>query len=185
MKKLLSSFVILSLLASFNYANNFYSLNIKTIDGKKIDLNSYKDRKILFIILPLNNNDSSIAIINALSIFRNKYRSKIEVIGIPSIEEGFKIGDEKKLKKIYNEDRKMDIIITEGMKVKKSWGNDQSQLFKWLTGKEQNQHFNQDVKGVGHKFFVDEKGNLYAVLSPAASLYAPVIDKIVNKPPAN
>jgi len=182
MKKLLSSFVILSLLTSFNYSNDFYSLDIKNIDGKKIDMNSFKGRKILFIILPLNDNDSSAVIINELAAFKNKYRSKIEVIGIPAVEEGFKKGDEKNILQIYKVHRNLDIIITEGMKVKKTSGNNQSELFKWLTGKDQNHHFNQDVKGVGHKFFVDEKGNLYAVLSPAASLYASVIDKIVNKP---
>lgn len=177
----MSSLAILFVLTSFNYNEDFYSFSLKDIEGKAINLNSYKGKKVLIMIIPLNEN--GMATINELGGFKTKFGDKIKIIGIPSIEEGYKNGDESILKKLYTLDRNIDIVITEGVKVMKT-GN-QSELFKWLTDNKKNGHFKQDVKGVGHKFFVNEKGKLYAVLSPRASLSATVIDRIVNQQAEN
>jgi len=179
--KYVLSLIALFLLLSFGQLDGIYSLTLKTIDGNKIELSQYKGKKILFILLPLSDQDTTVSI-NDIARLQTKYKSSLVIIGIPSEEAGYKTEDADKLKKIYS-DANANIIIAEGMKVKKGTG--QSPLFQWLTNKDMNHHFDQDVEGVGSKFFVDEKGNLYAVLSLKASLYAPMIDKIVNKPPVN
>ena len=72
------------------------------------------------------------------------------------------------------------------MHVSKTAGTSQASLFQWLTHKEENRHFDQDVAGTGYKFFVDETGRLYAVLGPGIRLSSPVINKILSKPaPSN
>jgi hypothetical protein len=50
---------------------------------------------------------------------------------------------------------------------------------KWLTNKNENGHFDLDVRGPGQKFFVNEQGKLYSVLGQM-SLSSPFINKIVN-----
>lgn len=179
MKKLLCSLIAFALISSI-HAQDFYSASLTSIDGKNIDLNTYKGKKVLIIVLPLNESD--VTVINDLAAFKSRYQSKINIIGIPAIDEGYKNGDEKKLNKIYKLDKNIDMVISGGIYVKKISSTAQSDLFKWLTNKKGNGHFDQDVKGIGHKFFVNETGELYAVLSPEALLSARMVEKIVNHP---
>lgn len=170
------SLIALTVLLSFRPSGDIYSVAVKAIDGNNIDLNQYKGKKVLFVVLSPAGNDAAIDV-NQLAQLQDKYRSTLVVFGIPSIEEGFKASDADKLKMLYND---AHIILTEGMNVKK--GEQQSSLFKWLTNKDQNRHFDQDVQGVGAKFFVDESGELYAVMGPSLTLAHPFMDKILTKP---
>lgn len=177
--KYLFSLIALSVLLSFSPSGDIYSVAVKAIDGNKLDLSQYKGKKLLFVVLSHSGEDSTISV-NQLAQLQEKYRSTLVVIGIPSIEAGFKAVDADKLTKRYKD---AHIIITEGMNVKK--GGQQAALLQWLTSKEQNRHFNQDVQGVGSKFFVDEGGGLYAVMGPNFSLASPFMDKILTKSPRN
>lgn len=176
MKYILGLITVL-LLFSFNYPGDIYSTSLKTIGGNKLDLSQFKGKKLLFIVLPLTSQDTTVSI-DQLSKLQTRYKNSLIVIGIPSEEAGFKKGDEENMKKLYK-DLPSNLIIAEGMKVKK--GKQQSSLFQWLTNKSKNRHFDQDVEGVGNKFFVDEKGELYAVLGPRNKLTNPVIEKILSK----
>lgn len=183
MKKFISILIAIYALVSYSYGQDFYAITLNSIDGKKIDLNSYKGMKVLIVVIPLN--DSSAAAIDELASFKQNLGKKIAIIGIPSIEDGYRKADDNKLNKLYKQDRNIDIVIAEGIKVKKSSGTDQSQLFKWLTNHTRNGHFNDDAQGVGHKFFINEKGKLYAVLSPRMPLSGRAMGKIVNQPAGN
>jgi glutathione peroxidase len=176
MKYLLSLIAITALL-SFRYLDDIYNIALKTIDGTKIELSQYRGKKILFIVLPLSSQDTTVSI-SQISQLQTKYQSSLVVIGIPAEETGYKSSDADNLKKLYK-DASANFIIAEGMKVKK--GSEQSSLFQWLTSKEKNHHFDQDVQGVGAKFFVDEAGELYAVMGPRLKLTSPVIDKIIAR----
>lgn len=176
--KRISLLAALIFLAAFSNAQDLYAVPLKTIDGKTIDLTTFKGGKILFLILPLSDGDTTL---NSLALFQQKYGDKVQTIGIPAMEEGFKKGDEMKLKRLY-QDKNINLLIAEAMEVKKSSGSQQSPIMQWLTNKDNNRHFNMDVKGIGQKFFVDETGKLYAVIGPEFSLNAPVIDRVVNKP---
>lgn len=164
-------------------AQDFYNLPINSLDGKKIDLHSYKGKKVLIVIIPFN--DSNANVIDELARFKNGIGSKVSIIGIPSIEEGYRKADDSKLIKLYRNDRNIDLVIAEGIKVKKASGTTQSELFKWLTDPTRNGSFNKDVTGLYHKFFVNEKGKLYAELGPRTSLFARPVAKIVNYPIGN
>jgi glutathione peroxidase len=173
---------IFSLLAltlmSFYLTGDIYSIEVKNINGYKIDLNQFRGKKMLFIVLPLSEQDT-ILTANQIAQLQNKYQSSLAVIGVPAIETGFKAADAAQLKNLYKQ--APNLIITEGMNVKK--GTQQSALWKWLTSKEQNHHFNQDVQGIGSKFFVDEGGQLYGVMGPNLKLTSPLMDKILSKQP--
>lgn len=178
MKRFFTVVWVLLALSSGLLAQDVYSLPVKTIEGRLLDLSAYKGKKVLVYILPISASDSNFV---KLVSFKQKWGDRIAVIGVPALEEGFKKGGENQLKNTYK-DAGIDLVITEAMQVKKDAGAKQAPLFQWLTGKDQNRHFEADVRGVGHKFFLDEAGKLYAVIGPEFSLLAPGIDRILNKP---
>lgn len=171
--------ITLFVLLSFRPMDDIYDITFKTIDGDRIELSQYKGKKLLFILLPLSVQDTTVSV-NDITRLQTKYQNSVVIIGIPSEEAGYKTQDAGKLKKIYR-DAGASIIIAEGMKAKKSTG--QSSLFQWLTNKDMNHHFDRDVQGVGSKFFVDEQGELYAVMGPKLTLTNPVIDRILTRSP--
>lgn len=175
--KYVLNFISLFLLLSFRPIDGIYDITIKTIDGNKIELSQYKGKKLLFMLLPLSVQDTTVSI-QDIALLQTKYQSSLVVIGIPSEEAGYKKQDADKLKKMCME-ASANIIIAEGMKVKKGAG--QSSLFQWLTNKDMNRHFDQDVVGVGSKFFVDEGGELYAVMGPNSALTNSLTDRIVTR----
>lgn len=176
MKYVLSP-ILLLLLLSFRPSDGIYDITLKTIDGNKIELSQYKGKKLLFIILPLSSQDTTVSIKDIAGL-QAKYQNSLVIIGIPSKEAGYKTEDADKLKNIYR-DAGANIIIAEAMKTKKNTG--QSSLFQWLTNKDMNHHFDRDVQGVGSKFFVDEEGELYAVMGPKLTLTNPLIDRILTR----
>ena len=138
---------------------------------------SLKVKKMVFITVSGNESDSALGY---LSAFCKQYKDSVEFIGVLSFEDGFSENNKQEVKKRFKEFKKLDIELTEGMNTKKTSAN-QSELMRWLTRKEQNQHFDNDVM-VGQKFFVDESGVLYAVIGPRTSLSDPVIARILSRP---
>lgn len=167
----------ITLLLSFSFVNDIYSLPLRAMDGKKIDLHQYKGKKLLFVILPASATDTTISAAELMA-FQQKYSGAITTIGIPAEEMGFKKSEAEKVKALFGSIGS-SFILSEGMKVKKGAG--QPDLFQWLTSKDKNRHFDQDVQGVGSKFFVDETGELYAVMGGQVKLSHPVIDRIVAR----
>jgi glutathione peroxidase len=180
MKKFLSILPLMFLFYSFTTVEDIYAFYFKTIEGRIIHLDNFKGKKILFVLIPVFEKD--VEKIRELETFQNKYKDQVVIIGIPAVEEGLEKRNEKLLWKMYKEDRKTDIIICEPVHSKKAAGPLQSDVLRWLTDKEKNRRFNEDVRGVGHKFFVDEVGRLYAVMGPEISFTNPIIEKIMNKP---
>ncbi|KYP13481.1 hypothetical protein [Flavihumibacter sp. CACIAM 22H1] len=54
-------------------------------------------------------------------------------------------------------------------------------LLRWLTQKGGNQHFEVEKLEVGQKFFVDGKGELYAILPPDFTLTDPRIHAVLTR----
>jgi glutathione peroxidase len=176
--KYLLSLITCLLLFSFQQTEAIYDVTLTSIDGNKIELSQYKGKKLLFILLPLSAKDTTVSI-NDIAALQTKYQSSLVIIGIPSEEAGYQTQDADRLQQIYK-DARTNIIITEGMKVKKGTG--QSSLLQWLTSKDKNHHFDQDVQQqVGSKFFVDEAGELYAVMGTQLKLTSAVTDKILSR----
>ena len=169
-----------TLLLAFTPVQDIYSLVIKTIDGQAVALSQYKGKKLLVVILPVSATDTTITV-QQISALQKRYDKSVMIIGVLSEEVGYHKKDDSKLKKMYD-NPKNTFLITEGMKVKKDSLDKQTPLFKWLTNKGTNKHFNNDVKGVGHKFFIDEAGELYAVIGSEIRLDNPMIDRILSKP---
>jgi glutathione peroxidase len=167
-----------SLFAQQTSNESLYAIPLKTINDVPVNLSHLKGKKILFIVLPLSANDTTVSI-SELKALQKKYND-VAVIGVPALDLGFTNGMKNSIKSIYA-DQSANFTLTEGMKVKRSNGNGQSSLFQWLTQVSTNRHFNQDVTGVGQKFFVDEKGELYAVFNARIRLTHRAVDKALTR----
>lgn len=156
---------------------SIYQVPVKDIDGNPINLNSYAGKKILFYLLPLSSSDSNYV---QLQAFKSRYLDTVQIIGIPSIEDGFQqASGAASLKALY---ANTGIVIAQGMHTRKSSGTNQSELMQWLTNRSKNQHFDMDALGIGHKFFVSGTGREFAVMPPQVPLTAPLFDRIVRSP---
>ncbi|HEY8401161.1 MAG TPA: hypothetical protein VIK89_07865 [Cytophagaceae bacterium] len=170
-------FLFLSVLFSTNLlaqAPSFYSQPLKDIDGNVIDLNTYTGKKVLVIVVPVNPVDS---ILVQLDSFAVKHGNRISIIGVLAEEFGYQIENKTAIKAMY---AGKNLVLTEGMQVRKAAGEDQSALLQWLTDKTKNGHFNMDAWGVGHKYFIGEEGRLFAVMPAKTKLSESIIDRIVN-----
>ncbi len=179
MKYLIGIF-ILCISVGFAVKEDIYSISIKAIDGQTIPLSKYQGKKMMFVILPVSEEDTTIQV-KELKHLMKQYDSSLLIVGVLAEEFGYSSKNNKKLKKLY-EQATGNFILTEGMRVKKDSSQQQTALFRWLTDRKQNRHFQDDVRGVGHKFFVDETGELYGVMGPEIRLTHPVISRILSKP---
>jgi glutathione peroxidase len=178
--KYIFGILALSSVLSFRITgDDIYNQPLKDIDGNTIQLSSYSDKKILFIILPASTEDSAVTPVQ-LTTLANKYAGSLVVIGMPAEEWGFTPSIKTQVKALYS-GLPSNFILAEGMKVKKASGEQQSPLFQWLTDKNRNKHFDREVTSTGEKFFVDEEGSLYGVIGKNLQLSNPITDRIITK----
>lgn len=171
--------VMLVVLAYIGMAQSIYDIKLNDIQGRSLSLNTFKGKKMMFIILPVKEKDS--AKMKELSTFILQNTGKIFVIGIPAAYETVTAKQEKDLEPMYRRKQVPPFIMTKPGAVTKNSGDNQLPLMKWLTNKDLNKHFNQDVKGEWQTFFVDETGVMYAVLGPEIPLASKTITNIISR----
>ena len=154
-------------------AQSLYPYTIFNIDGDTIHLKTDSTR-MLFIIAPVNPSDT---LIGHIAAFKNKYGDQIKVIGVLSREDGYNDEMKNTVKQIYDT---TGIVLTEGVYTHKTSGEQQAPFMKLLTHKDMNWYFDQDVVGIGQKFFISRTGRLHAVLRPQTPLEAPAIKRIME-----
>jgi len=157
-------FFFIGMIGSF--LNGIYDLSVVSLDGAPVPLSQFQGKKLLIVVLPVSRQANDISLLKAMDSISRKYSVQISVIGIPSGENGYVADSLASLKQFYGSLMGSQILLTQGMYTNKSSGSRQSALFAWLTDKNKNTHFDQDVKGPGHKFFIDQKGQLLAVFPP-------------------
>jgi glutathione peroxidase len=163
--------------ASIANSQGIYDHSFKDLSNKKVQLKNFAGKKMLFIILPVSTTDS---LTGQLKNFAATYNDKLQVIGVLSKEEERSKGSKAEIKAAY---QNTSILVTEEMGSRK--GDGQAPLMKWLTNKTENGRFDTDAKGPGQKFFVNEKGRLYAVLGGKLPLSSPFFNKVVNAKAGN
>ena len=72
------------------------------------------------------------------------------------------------------------IIIAQAMFTHISSGEQQSELFQWLTQAEKNGHFEEEVKGAGEMYFINEQGDLYGVFGPEAMWSNKILNRMMQ-----
>jgi glutathione peroxidase len=166
-------------MADMSGRDTIYSISVRDIDGVPVDLENFRGKKILLVVLPVSSEDTSVTLAE-LNALQSKYHDSLIVIGVLAEEFGYSASIKQSVKNLYASPSTA-LLLVEGMKVRKASGTNQSPLFRFLTDGSKNGHYNRDVQGTGDKFFIDEKGLLYAVTGKQVRLSSPVVEKIISK----
>lgn len=152
----------------------FHSFKAISIDGKEINLNIYKGKKILVV-----NTASQCGFTpqyEQLEQLFEKYKdNNFVILGFPANNFG---GQEPGNNLEIKDFCKKNYGVTFQMMEKSSvTGSDQNEIYKWLTQKTLNGVKDSEVKWNFQKYLIDENGKLVDV---ASSRESPVSDKIIK-----
>ena len=147
---------------------SLYDISVNSIDGKKINLDKFKGKFILFV-----NVASNCGFTRQYSSLQKLYKenNNLVVIGVPCNQFGSQEpGNEKEISIFCSEKYNVSFPMTEKLYVR---GPKQHDLYRWLTSKELNGRKNSSVKWNFQKYLVDKNGNLvdywYSLISPLSS----------------
>jgi glutathione peroxidase len=160
---------------------NVYSYNVNTIEGSVKQLSEYQGKRILFMTLPVVQNGGSDSLLHSLDSLAGANATSLVVVVAPSYEDGYTLQNRDSLKQWYRAFLRNSIIITDGLYSRKVSGNQQHPLFQWLTGKDKNGHFNQDVTGPANKFIVWNDGSLTGVFNAQTRLGGRFIRELLDR----
>lgn len=167
-------------LMSWVCVESIYIHSVTTIEGVNKPLNGYQGKKLMIVTLPLQQNGFNDSLLHSLDSLRAVYNGSLVIIGVPAYEDGYTISMKENLKQWYRSKLSMDIIVTEGLYTRKASTSQQHPLFKWLTGKNKNDHFETDVYAPGDKFIVWTNGELVGVLSAQTKIGSSTIHEILQ-----
>lgn len=148
---------------------SIYDVKINTLDGKPLDLNSFKGKKILFV-----NVASECGFTKQYSELQElyeTYKENLVVIGVPCNQfGGQEPGDASQIQTFCEKNFGVTFQLTEKVDVK---GDNQHPLYQWLTSEELNGTTNSSVKWNFQKYIVNEKGQFvdyfYSMTKPMSS----------------
>jgi glutathione peroxidase len=153
-------------------AKSVYDFKISSIDGKTINLQKFKGKKILIV-----NTASKCGYTpqyTDLQKLSEQYKDKLVVIGFPANNfGGQEPGTNTEIKGFCQKNYGVTFILSEKVSVK---GIDIDPLFKYLTNTE-NPDFIGDIKWNFEKFLLDENGKLIHRFRSAVTPLSPEITK--------
>lgn len=179
MKKEISLSVFIVALLLFagmqcNAQQNFYTFQVKDIDGKVFDMSQLKGKKLM--IVNVASKCGLTPQYKELQELYNKYKSTgFTIIGFPA--NNFREqepGSSKEIKEFCTLNYGVTFPIMEKINV---IGDDKAPLYQWLTQKNKNGKFDQEVTWNFQKYLIDEKGNLVDVVMPRES---PLSEKVIK-----
>lgn len=150
---------------------DFYSLNVKAIDGTTINFADLKGKKVLIV-----NTASECGYTpqyEELEQLHKQYKDQLVVIGFPCNQfGGQEPGTETEIVTFCEKNYGVTFPLTEKVDVK---GSNQHPVYQWLTRKDKNGKDNFEVKWNFNKFLVDEHGELIAYFESAVK---PMSEKV-------
>ena len=150
-----------------------YDIKIEGIDGKMIDLNAYKGKKILFVNVASECGFTKQY--DGLQELYTTYKDKLVVIGLPCNQfGGQEPGAAAEIESFCRFNFGVDFPLTTKVKVK---GKGQHELYEWLTTKAKNGKKNSSVKWNFQKYLIDENGLFMDVFY---SMTKPMSKKIIQ-----
>ena len=165
-------------LVMFSWQSSIYNIDVITINGNKISMNSFADKKI--IIAPFNAANPDINWLRKLDSLQRS-DTLLRVIAVPANDLGG-TGSDTKLASLMNT-LSLQILMLKSTFAKKTTGTNQHPLFKWLTNVNENTHFDVDVESARQLFIVNRNGNLYSVINDPVSpnILTQVLNQNVDK----
>jgi len=148
---------------------SIYDISISSLSGKLINLEDFKGKHILFV-----NTASKCGFTpqyKDLQELHETHKDNLVVIGLPCNQfGGQEPGTESEIQSFCEVNYGVDFLMTEKIDVK---GDNQHELYKWLTNKSLNGVKDSSVKWNFQKYLVDDKGHFvdffFSVTSPLSS----------------
>ena len=174
MKLLLILFSMLLSISSVNTAENIYSFKVESIDGKSIDLSTFKGKKILIV-----NTASKCGFTpqyKDLEELSKRYKDNLVIIGFPANNfNQQEPGTNKDIQEFCEMNYGVTFLLSEKVDVK---GDNIDPLFDYLT-KADNPDFTGEIKWNFEKFLIDENGKLiHRYRSAVTPLSAEIITRL-------
>lgn len=143
-----------------------YDIIINTLQGKPIDLELFKGKKILFVNVA--SKCGFTPQYKELQQLQDTYKNNLVIIGVPCNQFGNQEpGNSNEIETFCEVNYGVTFLITEKINVK---GENQHPLYTWLTKKAINGKQNSKVKWNFQKYLVDENGEFldfyYAITKP-------------------
>lgn len=145
------------------------SVTITDITDTIRPLSVFAGTRVMVVILPVTQTADDSAYVIKLDSICDMYAGRLKVLGVLSYEDGYSDSAGATIKSWYAAIKSSNLIITTGIYTHKS-STGQHDFFGWLTHADQNVHFDDEVSGVGEKFFIDERGALFSVYGPEVGL---------------
>jgi glutathione peroxidase len=161
-------------------AQSLYTYSVTSIEGTAKPLNAYTGKKIFVITLPTQQTVANDSLLLAIDSIRAAFSTSLQIIAVPAYEDGFTAALKPSLKTWYRSKLGMGIIVTDGLYTRKTSGTQQHALFKWLTDKTKNGHFDQDVTGAKNKFMIWTDGVLMAVLAAQTKITGATVRELLE-----
>lgn len=171
--------LVLIPLLSFATLELFFDFQYRTIDGEVKRTNQFVGKRTMVIVLPITQSENDTQSLQQLDSLSKQYDGQYTMVGVPSVEDGYTEDSLESLKTWYRSILDSQFVITAGMLTKKS-SPSQHPLFHWLTNKNENTHFDEDVEGPGQMFFINEEGELYGVFSPKVGLNEQLLNRMAQ-----
>lgn len=152
-----------------HFSTSIYKVQINDLNGKSIDLNLAKGKKLLIV-----NTASKCGFTNQyaeLQKLHEEYPESLMVLGVPCNQFGKQEpGTAAEINKFCELNYGVSFALTEKVDVK---GTRQHPLYTWLTQKKLNGVKNSSVKWNFQKYLIDEEGKLidfyYSITKPMSS----------------
>lgn len=153
---------------------NLHNFKVTDIDGKEFDMASLKGKKVLIV-----NTASECGLTPQYEQLEEIYKkyggAKFEIIGFPANNFGAQEpGADTTIASFCKKNYGVTFKMMSKISVK---GDDQHELYKWLTKKENNGVEDAPVSWNFQKFLIDENGNYVKSVSPRT---LPNDESIVN-----
>ena len=148
---------------------NIYDIKINSLQGKPIDLSTYKNKFLLFVNVA--SKCGFTPQYKDLEELHKTYKDNLVVIGVPCNQFGSQEpGNSDEIQEFCEVNYGVTFLITEKVDVK---GTSQHPLFSWLTNKDYNGTKSSSVKWNFQKYLVDKDGKLidyyFSITKPLSS----------------
>ena len=148
-----------------NMHQSIYDIEISSLEGKKIDLNDFKGKKILFVNVASKCGYTSQY--KNLQELHDAHGDKLAIIGVPCNQfGGQEPGSASEIKEFCSKNYGVTFLMAEKCDVK---GSNQHKLYKWLTMKSENGVEDSTVGWNFQKYLVDENGKLIQMFKSGVS----------------
>ena len=151
-----------------------YEFSMNSIDGRLIDFNDYKGKKVL--IVNVASDCGYTPQYKDLQKLYDTYKDKLVILGFPANDFGAQEpGTNEEIKDFCEKNYKVTFPMFKKISVK---GHDMHPLYKWLCSPEENGWNDKAPNWNFCKYLINEKGELVKYFSFAVE---PLSDEIINE----